>query len=663
MVGLPSTLTCPAGNRVSSSESSRRFHFIREIASGGFGSVYLTKVIHADGFSRLVAVKLLHPRWSENEEIASRMRDEARLLGWLRHKNIVDVMDLTLIDGRCAVIMEYLDAVDAKMVINHCRDNDIRVPLRPALEMCAAVASALDAAYNRPPYAGEKPLRVIHRDIKPSNIMIDDSGVAKVLDFGVARAEFDERESKTQEMAFGSLEYMPPERLFFEPESPASDVYSLGATLFELLALEKFGKAKLRPKEHEAYFEDRFDVLLDRYPMHREAEDLLHELLMSMLAFDEPDRPSAADAVARMRSFARRIPEHPLEDWAEEVVPPLLKAFREENESRSPGSLVDTILTEDAKALDQRSIWDENTGASTRALDLSALDDEMTGAIDDARWEALKQATIDDLAKRGELPRNFDSEGPPKKAEPRAPAQEAPPRPLEPIPVPGNRRPTDSSPPVSLDGDEDAESTLVERAPEIPRAVGKQEPEPEPEPAPEPEPERQPAPPVAHQVSSPEVPPSPPVVVQSAPPTRRGGLLVTLVVMFFAGSGLALMGMALIVLLVAIGLQQQASMPSDAIQATAPPPPPAPSTVEPEPEPIEGPHVRFTSARSNTEKLQASCSSGRSVGTDSAAIPGETPGSCMVTAVFGDGKRIRTRVEDAEPRKYICFTGDSEACR
>ena len=72
-----------------STGSSRKFHFIREIASGGFGSVYLAKVIHADGFSRLAAIKLLHPKWSENEEIASRMRDEARLLGWIRHKNIV----------------------------------------------------------------------------------------------------------------------------------------------------------------------------------------------------------------------------------------------------------------------------------------------------------------------------------------------------------------------------------------------------------------------------------------------------------------------------------------------------------------------------------------------------------------------------------------------
>ena len=179
-------------------ESARRFHFLREIASGGFGSVYLCKVVHADGFSRLAAVKLLKAQWSDNEEIVHRIRDEARLLGLLRHRNIVDVMDLTSIDGRTAVVMEYLEAVDFRMVIAELSRQGARIPVKAVLEAMASVAGALDAAYNRPPIPGEKPLRVIHRDIKPSNIMLDETGMVKVLDFGVARSEIENRESHTR---------------------------------------------------------------------------------------------------------------------------------------------------------------------------------------------------------------------------------------------------------------------------------------------------------------------------------------------------------------------------------------------------------------------------------------------------------------------------------
>lgn len=647
---------------MSSSESSRRFHFIREIASGGFGSVYLTKVIHADGFSRLVAVKLLHPRWSENEEIASRMRDEARLLGWLRHKNIVDVMDLTLIDGRCAVIMEYLDAVDLKVIITRCAEEGTRVPLRAALEICANVASALDAAYNRPPYAGEKPLRVIHRDIKPSNIMMDDSGVVKVLDFGVARAEFDERESKTQEMAFGSLEYMPPERLFFEPESPASDVYSLGATLFEMLALEKFGKAKLRPKEHEAYFEDRFDALLDAYPMHQETEDLLHELLMGLLAFDEPDRPSAADVVSQLRGFARRLKEGNLLDWAESVVPPLLRMRAEEPESKTPGSLVGAVLAEDSRALDQRSIWDENTGVSSRSVELGPTEDELTGRLaDDARWKALKQATIEDMAKRGQLgpttpePTERETDDAPaargaavdpndgdEEATLRAPDPKetlAPPEEWDDDPEDG---PTIRAP-ILPPEDEDSELFQAktvrlqrpELPPRVPRTAGLEQARP------------------AAPAPLPPIPPAPPG------PSGAKRLLGTVLFALLFGAGLAMVVFA-IALLLTFGVIALTSQP-------APPPPKvAPEPTE-EPAPTNpsaptGPHASFASARSGTARLKVNCTGGDGAGVDKAYVEGESLGTCTIVAVMDTGPRMRARLQDVSAGEYMCFKDNDSSC-
>ena len=338
---------------MASRDNTRRFHFLREIASGGFGSVYLAKIMHSDGFSRLAAVKLLHQRWSANQEIAQRMRDEARLLGWLRHRNIVDVIDLTTINGRVAVIMEYLEAVDLKAVIQRHIEERRPLPARAALELTSYVASALDAAYNRPPYQGEKPLRVIHRDIKPSNIMADETGTIKVLDFGVARADFDMRESHTQELPFGSVDYMPPERLFFEPETPASDMYSLGATLYEMLALEKLGKAKGRAERHVTFLQERLVALRARPELSGAGDaaasstmNSIEGLLREMLAYQHDQRPAAADVVTRCRALARTLEGEGLSEWAERIVGPLVKTAREA--PREPNPLVDSILTEDS---------------------------------------------------------------------------------------------------------------------------------------------------------------------------------------------------------------------------------------------------------------------------------------------------------------------------
>lgn len=386
---------------MSTVDGTRKFHFLREIASGGFGRVYLCKVVHADGFSRLAAVKVLHPKWTENEEVAKRMRDEARLLGMLRHKNIVDVIDLTRIDGRAAVLMEYLEAVDLKVLISEAKRSGKRLPLKAMLLAHAAVASALDAAYNRPPYVGDKPLRVIHRDIKPSNVMIDGNGLPKVLDFGVARAEFEAREAKTQELSFGSVEYMCPERLFFEPESPASDVYSLGATLYEAIALEKLGKAKLRADAHEQFVAERFEDLLEKNPLpSEEVEDLLHDLLYDMLAFEEASRPSAADCVTRMRAFARNLQGESLEEWAERTVPPLVQKYQARVPKRTEGdssSLVDKVLSEDPSGIANVAAEVSQVGPQ----DAPPASAAMRGGAEGERWDALKKSTLASLAGEG----------------------------------------------------------------------------------------------------------------------------------------------------------------------------------------------------------------------------------------------------------------------
>ncbi len=285
------------------SAGRRRFRIIKEIAEGGFGKVYLAEQISSDGFSRIVAVKLLHAKWSSHDEVVMRTRDEARLLGLIRHQHIVKVEDLTAIDSKCAIVMEYLEGCDLKWMISFLQERGLDFPRAALFEIVLAVSSALDAAYNGVPLQGGQPLRVIHRDIKPSNIFVTVAGGVKVLDFGTARANFAEREAKTQALAFGSQGYMAPERMLGEEDTPAADVFSLGIALYEILSLESFGRIPPRPNKFATKVEERVRSL----PLSGDPEwcDQVRDTLRLMLSYEASERPTAAQLVEIMELLAQ----------------------------------------------------------------------------------------------------------------------------------------------------------------------------------------------------------------------------------------------------------------------------------------------------------------------------------------------------------------------
>lgn len=323
----------------------RRFRIIKEIAEGGFGKVYLAEQISSDGFSRIVAVKLLHAKWSSHDEVVMRTRDEARLLGLIRHQHIVKVEDLTAIDGKCAIVMEYLEGVDLKWMMQYLKDRDMVFPRAALFDIILAVASALDAAYNGTPLQGGDSLHVIHRDIKPSNIFVTVAGGVKVLDFGTARANFAEREAKTQALAFGSQGYMAPERMLGEEDTPAADIFSLGITLYELLTLESFGRIPPRPNKFAKKIEERVDsVVLEGDP---EWCDQVRDTLRLMMSYEPKERPSAAQLVEIMEILAQDAGDMGLRRYCRTLVAEA-KACLPELDTGDP--LAGTVVDEDASA-------------------------------------------------------------------------------------------------------------------------------------------------------------------------------------------------------------------------------------------------------------------------------------------------------------------------
>lgn len=285
-----------------------RYQITRVIGEGAFGAVYEANRM-GEGLSRRVAMKLLHATHAGKVGIEQRLRDEARMLSLIHHRAIVRVDDLIQLDGAWCVVMEYVDGLDIAGLL------DVGpLPPRAALQVAEEVANALHAAYAQAGPDGQ-PLRLVHRDIKPANIRITPQGEVKLLDFGIARAEFQTREAATVNTGFGTIIYMAPER-FRGEDTAGGDVYALGVTLFEMLTAQAPGQSAGDADRHPPGRR-----LREQWFWIEELSPDLLKLVLEMLEDEPGDRPSARDCARRLGRLLQTLPGDALEDWSPDHVP------------------------------------------------------------------------------------------------------------------------------------------------------------------------------------------------------------------------------------------------------------------------------------------------------------------------------------------------------
>ena len=341
--------------------TSRQFKLISCLGTGGFGEVYLCEMSTSSGFTKTVALKIMRADVQQSDDTAQRMRDEAKLLGMMRHRTIVGADDLITVAGRPAVVMEYVPGVNHSWII-HPRHNPSPIPPRVILGVISSVADALDVAFNRPSTVTGQPLNVLHRDIKPANIRVTPDGEVKLLDFGIARAEAKtvEREAHTTEYQLGSLPYMAPELMDGSSASPATDIYSLGVTLYESLARKRFGWAGESQDMHQNQIDTRISEL-DISNWEGITDDVI-EMTRLMLAYDPEERPTAKEVSEACRELARTSPGVSIEVWANDS---LTQKGVGNDGDKDKGELTGETLFEDVGA-----------SGGQRAADLDSLDEE-----------------------------------------------------------------------------------------------------------------------------------------------------------------------------------------------------------------------------------------------------------------------------------------------
>jgi YVTN family beta-propeller protein len=249
---------------------------------GGMGEVYRAYDTRLD---RNVALKLLAPRYADDESFRDRLLRESRLAASLDHPNVVPVYDAGDAEGRFYIAMRYVEGTDLRALL---RGDGPLEPAR-AVEIAAQVAGALDAAHER---------GLVHRDVKPSNVLVDGRGHCYLADFGLTQSISD-RGVATDGHLLGTLDYVAPEQVRGEEVDGRADVYALGCLLFECLTGDVPFRRQSDVATIYAHLEDEPPRATDRRPELPAAVDTV---LARAMAKDRADRPATCgDVVVELR--------------------------------------------------------------------------------------------------------------------------------------------------------------------------------------------------------------------------------------------------------------------------------------------------------------------------------------------------------------------------
>ena len=256
------------------------YRLVRKLGQGAMAEVYLAEDLEA---GRSVALKLLNPALTQNEDLVHRFQQEARWASLVRHPNIIRIFEVGEDEGRHYLAAEYVEGETLRQKMSRGA-----FPLVECADIAIAIAEALEAAHRE---------WIVHRDIKPENVILATDGAVKVLDFGLAKLSRGPagRKSTQPGTVVGTLQYVAPEQALGLGVDPRADIFSLGVVLYEMIAGEP-------PFQAEALRHLLKEILeLDPPPLRRAGATLppsLSDLVNTALKKDPEERHQSARAFA-----------------------------------------------------------------------------------------------------------------------------------------------------------------------------------------------------------------------------------------------------------------------------------------------------------------------------------------------------------------------------
>jgi eukaryotic-like serine/threonine-protein kinase len=217
-----------------------RFEVGAKIGGGGMATVFLGRAEREDGSEQLVALKVIRDELADDQQFASMFIDEAKILSRLKHPNVIRTLEYGITGKHRYIAMELLSGRTYADVWDFLNHREERMPLQLGAWICAQVARGLHHAHDLVDAKGS-PLNVIHRDVNPSNVFLCHSGEVKLIDFGLAKARM--RRAVSQDgIVKGKIPYLSPEQARGQAIDRRTDVYALGATLWETVTMKRLFK-------------------------------------------------------------------------------------------------------------------------------------------------------------------------------------------------------------------------------------------------------------------------------------------------------------------------------------------------------------------------------------------------------------------------------------
>ena len=219
-----------------------RYELLARLATGGMGEIFLARLEGVEGFEKLFVVKRILAHLADDARFRQMLISEARIASKMSHPNICQVYELGDSDGQLYIVMEYLEGISLLPMLRRFSKEQVPLDLGLVAGVFQQTSDAINYAHELKDRDGDY-LGIIHRDVTPSNVFITETGVAKVLDFGIAKARG--ASTQTQEGTVkGKYAYMAPEQLRGAAFDRRVDIFAMGVVLYEMLALRRLFQRK-----------------------------------------------------------------------------------------------------------------------------------------------------------------------------------------------------------------------------------------------------------------------------------------------------------------------------------------------------------------------------------------------------------------------------------